>query len=121
MSDAPGEYKEDKFKELVCDYLNKKLHSSRRLKDIILPVLLEKNEITRSELKKVMVKSGEAENESQAGYFLSLVSSQLGHEWKDYLRQVIGYSYPNYTWEKDNFFIRTKYKSLVKDILNSIS
>ena len=35
----------------------------------------------------------------------------------DFLRQVIGYEYPNYPWEKDNYFIRSEYQHLVREIL----
>ena len=94
------------------------LEPDKRLKNIILPALLKQNSMTREELKKEMVNSGEAKNESQAGYFLSLISSQLGHEWKDFLRQIIRYDYPNYKWEKDNFSIRKEYRELVKDLLS---
>lgn len=118
MSDKPGEYEPEKLRELLTKYLNKKLYSAKRLRNIILPALLENQILTREELKKELVKSGEAENESQAGYFLSLISGQLGHEWKDYLRQVIDYNYPNYSWEKDNFSIRPEYKDLVRQILD---
>lgn len=118
MSDEPGEYEPDKLRELLTKYLNQNLHSARRLRDVILPALLEHDTMTRDQLKKEFVKSGETENESQAGYFLSLISGQLGHEWKDYLRQVIEYSYPNYSWEKDNFRIRPEYKDMIRQILN---
>ena len=119
MSDVPGEYEMDKLKELLTNYLNQNLYSSKRLKNIILPALLRQKTMSREELKKEMVKSGEAENESQAGYFLSLISSQLGHERKDFLRQIIKYDYPNYKWEKDNFSIREEYRGLVKEILEN--
>lgn len=121
MSDKPGEYEPDKLQELLTKYLNKNLHSARRLRDVILPALLTNDTMTRDQLKKEFVKSGEAENESQAGYFLSLISAQLGHEWKDYLRQVIDYSYPNYSWEKDNFRIRPEYKDMIRQILKDNS
>lgn len=76
---------------------------------MILPALLTKDVMTREELKTKFVGTGNANNESQAGYFLSLISGQLGHEWKDYLRQIIAYEYPNYEWENDNFSIRLKH------------
>jgi len=120
MSDIPGEYESDKLKDLLTKYLNKNLYSAKRLRDIILPALLDNEVMTRGELKKELVKSGEAENESQAGYFLSLISGQIGHEWKDYLRQVIAYNYPNNSWEKDNFSILPEYKEMVGQILNDI-
>ncbi|MEB3224634.1 MAG: endonuclease NucS domain-containing protein [Synechococcus sp.] len=119
-SDIPGNYDKEKLKELVKKYLTKNLHSSRRLKEFILPFLLSVKVATRSEILKELVRQGEAEDERQAGYFMSLVSSQLGHEWKDYLRQIIEYSYPKYEWEKDNFKIRDGYIELVQEILSEL-
>ena len=93
------------------------MYSSQRIKDYFLPILLAKGQVTREELKKEFVKLKAAPDESQAGYFLSLISNQLGHKWKDYLRQVIYYDFPNYKWEKDNFMIKKEYVDLVKKIL----
>ncbi|MFB6344020.1 endonuclease NucS domain-containing protein [Saccharicrinis sp. FJH62] len=120
-SDKAGEYESDKLKELLKKYLTKNLHSARRLKDVMLPALINGKTLTRGQLLKEFVKSGEAKDESQAGYFMSLISGQLGHEWKDYLRQVVEYGYPNYHWEKDNFKIREGYIDLVKELLDEIN
>lgn len=120
-SDKAGEYETDKLKELLKKYLTKNLHSARRIKDVMLPALISGKTLTRGQLLKEFVKSGEAKDESQAGYFMSLISGQLGHEWKDYLRQVIEYGYPNYPWEKDNFKIKEVYIDLVKELLDEIN
>lgn len=121
MSNDPGDYEIDKLKDLLIKYLSSDLHSARRLRDIILPALLTKKTYTRTEILKEIVKSGEAKDEPEAGYFMSLISSQLGHKWKDYLRQIIEYSYPNYEWEKDNFKIRDNYYEIVKEVLEEMN
>lgn len=121
MSDEPGDYSDDKLQEYLVEYLKKDLYSSRRIKNILLPLLLEKEEVSRAELKKEFVNAGEAEDESQAGYFLSLISNQLGQKKKDYLRQIIDYKYPNFPWEKDNFVLKDEYKELVKKILDRLN
>lgn len=120
-SDKAGEYEYEKLKELLKKYLTKNLHSARRIKDVLLPALISGKILTRNQLLKEFVKSGEAKDESQAGYFMSLISSQLGHEWKDYLRQLIEYGYPNYHWEKDNFRIREEYLDLAKELLDELN
>ena len=120
-SDVPGSYELDVLEEKLKQYLSKNLHSARRIRDIVLPFLIEKGLTTRDELRDEFVQVGEAENERQAGSFLSLISSQLGHEWKDFLRQVIYYEYPNHSWEKDNFRIREGYLDLVKNVLADLS
>jgi len=117
MSDEPGTYEDKLLIRKLKEYLSRDLYSSQRIQDVFLPTLLEKGQTTRDQLKREFVTRKAAENESQAGYFLSLISSQLGHKSKDYLRQVIFYEYPNHTWEKDNFKIREEYVDLVKNVL----
>lgn len=116
-SDLPGNYAPEQLKELLKKYLNQDMVSARRIKNVILPALLSGETMSRVQILKQFVKTKEAKDESQAGYFMSLISSQLSHAWKDYLRQVIEYSYPNNEWEKDNFKIREDYIDLVKTIL----
>jgi hypothetical protein len=120
MSDSPGKYEIADLEIKLTEYLSNGLYSSQRLKDYFLPLLLEKGKVTREELRKEFVKRGAAPDESQAGYFLSLISGQLGHKWKDYLRQVVTYEYPNHSWEKDNFSINKEYVEMVKKVLEKL-
>jgi hypothetical protein len=100
------------------EYLSKSLYSSQRIKDYFLPILLAKGQVTREELKKEFVKLKAAPDESQAGYFLSLNLINR-NKWKDYLRQVIYYDFPNYKWVKDNFMIKKEYVDMVKKLLTN--
>jgi hypothetical protein len=120
MSNDPGNYDEGALETKLIEYLSKNLYSSQRLRDYFLPTLLEKGQVTRDQLRKEFVRLKAAPDESQAGYFLALISNQLGHKWKDYLRQVISFEYPNHPWEKDNFKIRKEYIPLVKRVLEHI-
>ena len=121
MSDEPGKYNENDLRKKLMEYFADANYSSNRIKNVLLPALLKKDVLTREEFKKEFIKTGEAPNESQAGYFIALISNQLGHAWNDYLRQIINYEYPNYEWEKDNFSIRKEYKELVKTLLNELN
>lgn len=120
MSDEPGEYENDKLLELLKGYFKRANYSSNRIKNVLLPALLKKDNLTRNQLKKEFVKTGEAPDESQAGYFIALISNQLGHAKKDYLRQVIYYEYPDNHWTKDNFKIREGYKELIEKLLTEL-
>ena len=100
MSNEPGTYDNDTFESKLIEYLSKNLYSSQRIRDYFLPTLLEKGQISREQLRKEFVRLKAAPDESQAGYFLSLISNQLGHKWKDYLRQIISYEFPNHPWKK---------------------
>jgi hypothetical protein len=48
---------------------------------------------------------------------LAVISLQLGMLKNDFLRQVLAYEYPTYSWEKDNYRIRPEYRDLVVDVL----
>ena len=120
MSDDPGEYETEKLMELLKAYFKRANYSANRMKNVLLPALLSNNQITRRELKQEFVKTGEAPDESQAGYFIALISNQLGHAKKDYLRQIIYYDYPDNEWTKDNFRIRDGCKELVQTLLDDL-
>ena len=117
MSDEPGVYELDKLKDLLLGYFTRANYSSNRIKNVLLPALLSKTTLTRKQFKKEFVRTKEAENESRAGYFIALISNQLGQAKKDYLRQIIRYEYPSNVWEKDNFSIQEGYKELVEELL----
>ncbi len=120
MSNEPGTYDRDTLEKKLTEYLSKGLWSSQRIRDYFLPALLAKGKVTRGDLRKEFVRLSAANDESQAGYFLSLISGQLGYRWNDYLRQIIFYDFPNHTWEKDNFKIRDEYVELVAKVLKSL-
>ena len=120
MSDDPGEYETEKLMELLKAYFKRANYSANRMKNVLLPALLSNNQITRKELKQEFVKTGEAPDESQAGYFIALISNQLGQAKKDYLRQIIFYDYPDNEWTKDNFRIRDGCKELVETLLDAL-
>ena len=120
MSNEPGAYDPTTLEQKLTEYLSKDLWSSRRLRDYFLPTLLAKGQVTREVLRKEFVRLKAADDESQAGYFLSLISSQVGHKWKDYLRQIIYYDFPNHPWEKDNFGIKDEYTDLVGKVLKAL-
>jgi len=120
MSDEPGEYEPDKLLELLKAYFKRANYSANRMKNVLLPALLSNDKITRNQLKQEFVKTGEAPDESQAGYFIALISNQLGHAKKDYLRQIVYYDYPDNAWTKDNFRLRNGCEELVKNLLNEL-
>jgi len=121
MSDEPGNYEPEKLLELLKGYFIRANYSSNRMKNVLLPALIEKKQITRNQLKKEFVKTGEAPDESQAGYFIALISNQLGQAKKDFLRQIISYEYPDNHWTKDNFKIREGYKEVVEKLINELN
>ena len=89
MSDDPGTYDLGILEAKFTEYLSKSLWSSQRIRDYFLPTLLEKGKVTREQLRKEFVRLDAAPDESQAGYFLSLI---LKSAWT----KVEGLLAPNY-------------------------
>lgn len=120
MSDEPGEYETPELRRLLAQYLSQDLHSARRIQSVLLPVCLDQGVVTRDDLKEEFVKRGEADSIRDAGYFLSLISQQVGMKKNDFLRQVIRYEYPNYPWEKDLYRIKDECRELVSEVLREL-
>jgi hypothetical protein len=117
-SNEPGQYTFDELKIKLIEYFNKDLYSAKRIKEHLLPILIENKKVTREQLKKELVKRNVATDEGEAGSFVSLISSQLSFKWNDYLRQIIYYEFPNYKWEKDNFSLNENYKGMITEIID---
>jgi len=120
MSDDPGDHAPPVLKDLLRDYLSRDRVTNQRMRDILFPALLATKVVTRAALKKAFVSFDPQYDESKVGYYLTLVSSQLGMTKNDFLRQVVAYEYPRHRWEKDNFKIRDEYRSLVDEVLSGL-
>ena len=122
MSGEPGNYPLDVPKQKLKQYLSQDLWSAKRIRKVLLAVLLRDGKTTRDKLKTAFVKMGEAETERDAGYFLSLISQQIGIAKNDFLRQVIGYEYhPDMPWMKESYFIREECIDLVCEVLDEMN
>lgn len=117
MSDDPGQYDQGTLGDHLRAYFSSGLSSSRRIRDALLPACLAHARVTRSQLVQEFLDRGLATDQAAAGRFISLISSQLGMAKNNFLRQVIGYEYPEFHWQKDNYHIRDGYRDLVKAIL----
>ena len=117
MSDNPGEHDNVQLKSLLSDYLSRDKVTNQRMRDIVFPALLKTPILTRIQLKRAFVDFDSTYDESKIGYYLSLVSLQLGMKKNDFLRQVVAYGYPRHKWEKDNFCIPERYRVLVQAVL----
>lgn len=120
MSDESGSYDEDQLKDLLLRYLSQELVTAQRIRSVLLPACLERDRLTREELKQEFVKRNAVTDPAKVGYALTVVSAQIGMQKNDFLRQIIGYEYPNNPWEKDDYFIRQEYHPLVREVLESL-
>jgi hypothetical protein len=94
--------------------------TNQRIRDILLPACLSHEVLTREQLKNEFVTRVPGTDPSKVGYYLTLVSSQLGMAKNDFLRQVISYGNPTHKWEKDNFAVRPECRDLVKQVLDEL-
>jgi ribosomal protein S24E len=119
MSDEPGSYPEEELRPRLVEYLSRNLVTIGWIRDLLLPACVERPKLTRDELKELVAQS-EAADAKKVGLALGSLSSQLGRKENDFLRQVLGYSYPNHPWEKDDFFIRAEHRELVAQVLEEV-
>ena len=117
ISDEPGTYKDSELKDKIKQYLMKEEDSPRRIKNILLPLCLKHDTVTRDLLEDELVAKGEAQ-EDKVGKVISSLSRVLSLEKNDFLRQVISYEKEGQT--KDNYKIRENYKPLIKEILEEL-
>jgi hypothetical protein len=120
MSDDPGQHEPDVLRKLLHEYLARQRVTNQRLRDVLLPALLKRDTLTREQLKKELLEYDSTLDASKVGLNLTTMSSQLGMQKNDFLRQVVAYEYPNYAWEKDNFSLREEFKNLVREVLDEI-
>ena len=120
MSDDPGQYDSDTLTQLLREYLSRERVTNQRIRDVLLPALLKRKTLTREQLKKELLEYDSTLDASKVGYHLTTISSQLGMKKNDFLRQVVAYEYPTYSWEKDNFSLRGQFKELVREVLQQL-
>ncbi len=119
MSDEPGSYPGDELRPLLVEYLSRNLVTIGWIRDLLLPACLENAKVTRDQLKELVART-ESADAKKVGLALGSLSSQLGRKENDFVRQVLGYSYPNHPWEKDDFFVRPEYRELVAEVLKEV-
>lgn len=122
MSDEPGQYSEDELRELLISYLSKNRDTPRRIREILLPMCLENEIVTREMIKKELVERREAKDSTQAGKIVATISREIGLAKMDYLRQIIEYEKdPSNPQEKENYRLKKEYKNLVDSVLKELN
>lgn len=119
-SDEPGNYNIEELTNLLREYLSENRPTPRRIREILLPLCLKHEIVTRDMIKKELINKGEAKDEGKAGTILTTISREIGIARRDYLRQIIQYDKPN-PWEKENYRLVDDYKDIVKSIIESLN
>jgi len=120
MSDEPGNYDDEELERLLKEYLEKSQITIQRIRHVVLPYCLKNGVLTREKLKEELLKYDDSLDSSKVGFHLTPISSQLGMKKNDFLRQVLKYEYPNYSWEKDYYQIQEGYNELVEGVLEKL-
>ncbi|MCG6146578.1 endonuclease NucS domain-containing protein [Leptospira bandrabouensis] len=118
-SDEPGNYDDKVLKEKLINYFSDNRKIFQAIKTVILPLCLNNKIVTRDMIKEEIVNQGISPDKGKSFTIVSNISTQMSLEKNDFLRQVISYSYPNNFWEKDNYMINEKYRSIIQELVNS--
>lgn len=116
QSDIPGNYNPKELHDLLSDYFKKGGITSKRIKNILIPLCIENPIVSREMIKEELIRQEEA-SEGKAGIIVTTISKEIGFAPKDYLRQIIRYEKPN-PWEKENYRLVEDYKEMVKELLD---
>lgn len=120
QSDVPGTYKPKELHDLLCNYFKKGGVTSRRIKDILIPLCFKNQTVSREMIKEELIKQEETSEYGKAGIIVTTISKEIGFAPKDYLRQIIQYDKPN-PWEKENYRLVNEYKDIVKNLLKELN
>ena len=90
MSDVPGEYDANKLKDLLSKYLDKNLYSARRLKDVVLPALINNKVMTREELKKEFADPLKKLTKTQGMILMKMIEKELDKSMHRIIRELRG-------------------------------
>jgi Predicted nuclease of the RecB family len=119
MSDEPGNYPMDELRSRWKRYLDGGSDTAKWIRQILLPACLQSAKVSRDIIKQRLVENHFADDLQKAGFQLSVISGQFGRAQNDFLRQVIGYEYPNNPWEKDNYHVRDGYREFAKELVQT--
>ncbi len=76
MSDEPGNYDKEELKELLIKYLSENRPTPQRIREILFPLCLKHDNVTREMIKKVLMEKGEAPDEGKAGIILTTIQGK---------------------------------------------
>ena len=78
MSDEPGTYDPEELRRLLVDYLTQDYATTRLVCEDLLPLLLERESISRQALVQELINRGKADSARSAGFSLTSLSRILG-------------------------------------------
>lgn len=119
MTDTPGEYDDAELANQLWNYLSKRRKTPERIRNILLPLCVDNECVTREMLKAALVARGDTDDDGMAGTMVSTISRELGFEDNDYLRQVIRYGGAG-TGHRYDYRLVPEYRELVIGVLRDL-
>jgi uncharacterized protein YifN (PemK superfamily) len=105
------------LKNGLVEYLSRTERVPTVLREILLPLCLKYDVVSREMVKKELVLRKMAKDLGQAGLVLSTVSAMIGRD--ELLGAIIMYDKPK-PWKKDNFRLKEEYKGLVQEVIEEL-
>lgn len=118
MSNDPGQYDNEALRLKLETYFKDTRKVPQAIKTVLLKLCLNNKTVTRSMIKEELVKQGLSPDIAKSFPMVSNISTQMGLERNDFLRQIIQYSFPVYEWEKDHYQLNDDYRELAAEILS---
>jgi hypothetical protein len=105
------------LKNRLVEYLSRTERVPTVLREILFPLCLKYDVVSREMVKKELVLRKMAKDLGQAGLVLSTVSAMIGRD--ELLGAIIMYDKPK-PWKKDNFRLKEEYKGLVQEVIEEL-
>lgn len=121
LSDEPGAYEEETLVDLLRRYFSQTNETPRRIRQVLLPLCLENDEVPRDLVRQRLIDHGETDNWGTAGRIASTLSRELALMKNDFLRQVIRYDRAAPSGERDRFRIADEWRNTVTRLLEQLN
>ena len=106
----------NQIKNSLIEYFSRDSDKTNLLKDVILPIILNNEKTTRDMIKTKLTPTY---NDNEIKNILEMITSEINGRDNDFLRDLITFKKKHHKLE--NFGINTLFKSIIKEVLNSMS
>lgn len=110
------EMRYNQIKTSLVEYFRSDNDKTNLLKDVLLPIFLSNEKTTRDMIKN---KLNQTHSDNEIKNILEIITSEISGRDNDFLRDLITFEKKHH--ELENFRINVLFKSIIKDVLNSLS
>lgn len=106
----------NQIKTSLIEYFSRDSDRTNLLKDVIIPIILNSEKTTRDMIK---TKLSQTHSDNEIKSILEIITSEISGRDNDFLRDLITFEKKHHKLE--NFRINVLFKSIIKEVLKSIS